>query len=246
MEIVKIDLKNIRVERQKNNINNVISSITNVINNKDKISDDIFIKDVIKKFEKICNKKALERVLDFLAMDFNKLIEELINNEISIKLLAMLISKNASRQGMKDEKYIIEICSIIANKVGIKIKNLSATAYRPLKKGGIITNKEYRKNKYNKSNCLKSLDAKITGKVKGWIFAKVVLGKGGHQDNVFEEAHNFIEWVKEYGIKEEYYIVLIDTDLESKFIELKNSNDSKNIIVCNHCELQEWFMSYSN
>jgi hypothetical protein len=54
-------------------------------------------------------------------------------------------------------------------------------------------------------NCLKSFDAKI------------VIGNGGHQDNVFEETCNFCEWVLNFGDKNDIYIVLIDTNLKIKF-----------------------------
>lgn len=59
-------------------------------------------------------------------------------------------------------------------------------------------------------NCLKSFDVKINGKIAGWVFAKIVIGNGGHQDNVFEETCNF-------GDKNDIYIVLIDTNLKIKF-----------------------------
>jgi len=32
---------------------------------------------------------------------------------------------------------------------------------------------------------LKSFDAKISGIINGWIFAKITYTNGGHQDNVF-------------------------------------------------------------
>ena len=38
---------------------------------------------------------------------------------------------------------------------------------------------------------LKSFDGQITGRVNGWIFAKVVIDKGGHQDNVHHEIEAF-------------------------------------------------------
>jgi hypothetical protein len=62
--------------------------------------------------------------------------------------------------------------------------------------------------------------------INGWIFAKVVIGKGGHQDNVYEETNNLCEWILQYnkihnkGI-DEIFIILIDTDLIEKLNELK-------------------------
>ena len=43
------------------------------------------------------------------------------------------------------------------------------------------------------------------------MFAKVAYGKGGHQDNVFAEAHEFGEWVEKHGSPDQLYIMLIDT-----------------------------------
>ena len=64
-------------------------------------------------------------------------------------------------------------------------------------------------------------DAKLSGLVKGWVFAKVAFGKGGYQDNVFSEAHEFGEWVEKHGRDDKIYIyiyiMLIDTDLTCKF-----------------------------
>ena len=52
------------------------------------------------------------------------------------------------------------------------------------KKGCILTNNQYKKSGLKKNDCLKSFDAKISGLVKGWVFAKVAFGEVGHQDNV--------------------------------------------------------------
>jgi hypothetical protein len=89
----------------------------------------------------------------------------------------------------------------------------------------IISNEWYKRKKILKSNCLKSFDAKINGKVSGWIFCKTVYNHGGHQDNVFMEAHNFADWVVKFKKTDKsIYIILIDTDLtkelEDKSLEI--------------------------
>ena len=92
-----------------------------------------------------------------------------------------------------------------------------------------------------KTACLKSFDAKISGLVKGWVLAEVAFGEGGHQDNVFSEAHEFVEWADKYGKDDELYIVLVDTDLNLKFEELKQKPTKPNTIVCNHVEFQRCY-----
>ena len=58
------------------------------------------------------------------------------------------------------------------------------------KDGRILTNKEYKNSGLEKKDSLKSFDAKLSGLVKGWVFAKVAFGKGGHQDNVLVRHMN--------------------------------------------------------
>ena len=151
----------------------------------------------------------------------------------------------ASRQGTKDEAFILKKCNETTSKVGIYIENLSTTAFRPTKKGRILTNNQYKKSGLKKNDCLKSFDAKISGLVKGWVFAKVAFGEGGHQDNVFSEAHDFVEWADKYGTSDELYIVLVDTDLNLKFAELKQKPTKGNILVCDHVEFQRVIIDLS-
>jgi ribosomal protein L25 (general stress protein Ctc) len=82
--------------------------------------------------------------------------------------------------------------------------------------------------------------------LNGWIFAKVVYGKGGHQDNVFVEAHEFGEWVLKHGNDDELYVLMIDTDLSLQFNALKKKFDMKNIMVCNHVDFQRILLQHAN
>ena len=77
------------------------------------------------------------------------------------------------------------------------------------------------------------------------MFAKVAFGEGGHQDNVFSEAHEFVEWANKYAKDDELYIVLVDTDLNHKFKELKQKPTKRNILVCNHVEFQRCLINLS-
>jgi len=227
---VKIDCKNLRRERQREN-NNLMSRAL--------ISrDEVLVKH-------LCNINELERVLTELKELFRcqftleYLLYKCSIDHIYATTLAGRIAKVASRQGTKDETYILKKCNDTLCQVGIQVKNLTTTEFRPTKDGRILTNKEYRRSGLHKNECLKSFDALITGKVSGWIFAKVAYGKGGHQDNVFSEAHEFGTWVIDHGKEHELYVMLIDTDLTSQFNELREKFRRPNILICDHFEFQQ-------
>ena len=222
---IKLKCNNLRQERQYINNINVFQSL------KDNNITDLY---------KFCNTKELKRVLDETQTSLILIIEKCKNDDIFTKVLAGRISINASRQGLKDEIFIIEVCNSITSKCGVNLTKLSATAYRPSKNGKIVTNKQYKL--MNKFDCLKSFDCKITGKITGWIFAKVVFGNGGHQNNVFVEAYSFCEWVKKYGIKTDLYVVLIDTNLHTHVNDLNKKYKIKNLIIGNHIIFQQYII----
>ena len=101
--------------------------------------------------------------------------------------------------------------------------------------------KIHQTNNIQKNTCLKSFDGEITGKINGYIFAKITFTDGGHQDNVFEEAHTFAEWCEKYKANhgDKLYVILIDTDLTQKFKELKEKYHSDNIWVVDHIDFQK-------
>ena len=192
-----------------------------------------------------CNTKELSRLLEDLQIDEEQLLQKCKDDLLFAKVISRQISKMASRQGTKDEAFILQKCNETISQFGVYIENLSTVAYRPTKDGRILTNNQYKKSGLKKNDCLKSFDAKISGLVKGWVFAKVAFGEGGHQDNVFSEAHDFVEWADKYGTSDELYIVLVDTDLNHKFKELKQKPTKPNTIVCNHVEFQRFIIDLS-
>ena len=189
-----------------------------------------------------CNQKEYERVLCEIDITESELLDKCANDITMCKILGGRIAINASRQGTKDEELQIETCNITSSKCCITIEQLTTTQFRPTKTGEIIKNKQFREKKLTKNDCLKSFDAKISGKKEGWIFAKVVIGDGGHQDNVFEEAHQFAEWSIKYGKEDEIYVLLIDTDLEKQFNELNEKYHKNNILVVNHVDFQKYLI----
>lgn len=228
-EVIRLDCKNLRSERQR--LNNI--TVYELIQAKK-----------YKELKAYINIKEAERVLNELKedgiKDWDDLMEQCSANKILCRVLSGRIAKLASRQGSKDEELQIKTCGITATKCGITIKNLSATAYRPTKDGKIITAKQAKG--ICKTKCLKSMDAKITGKIKGWIFAKVCMGSGGHQDNVFHEAVQYCDWAKSFGKKDHIYVALIDTNLPWFKTLQQTYNKHKNIMVVNHVEFQEWMI----
>lgn len=171
------------------------------------------------------------------------LLEDCKTNDISAMLLALKISINASRQGTKDEQLQLDICKETFSKCGILLTTLTTTEFRPMKNGRIINNEEYKKLKIKKEECLKSFDAKLSGKINGWVFAKFVIGSGGHQDNVFEEAYTLCEWVVKYANSLDLYIILIDTNLIDKYNSLIEKFEKySNLIIGNHMKVQQYII----
>lgn len=218
---IKIDIFNIRYERQKYNNQLAINRIKE--RNLTKDINILEYKKVLLELECI-NKTEID------------LFNECDTNLILLNILAGRIAIKASRQGIKDEIIQIDICNLTSSKYSIYIEKLPNNLYRPTKYGEILTNIEL-------NDCLKSFDAKITGKINGWLFAKIVIGKGGHQDNVFEETYNLCEWIIKFGNINDIYIILIDTNLEIKFNKLKEKySNISNIIIGNHIDIQQYFI----
>lgn len=209
--------------------------------------------------EKI-NTIALNRILEqYYKRGFIKepsvdcLRRSLINNPLAVVSIAKNISINASRQGTKTEKAILEgIKNSLENKnSNIEFNPLPAggsQALRPVSSGGFIRANKVSKEK-NSSEYLKTIDASFKISLEnetktGYVFAKVVEGKGGHQDNVQKEAAAFIGWAKQESHKN-IYVVLLDSSSGNDYSFLK-SNLPDNIWVVNHKELQEKILDEFN
>jgi hypothetical protein len=226
---ILIDFKNIRQVRQENNDKIVYNSV---------ISNDK------KLFYKSINKAKFDKILK--TSSFEDFWNQCLTNDMYLSLSSMYLSKLSSRQGQKDEIEQINICNSTCAVYGVNISKLKINEYIPIKEKGIILSRnEILKLGIHKNKCLKSFDAKITGKISGFISAKVSFGEGGHQDNVFEEMDVISEWWNTHMNSScEYLILLIDTDLEHKIQSLKEKyNCSNNIKIFNHYELQEYVIS---
>ena len=196
---------------------------------------------------KISNTHEFERVLQETGLSIDELMMKCSQDDVLKRVLSGRISKNASRQGGDDEKKQIQVCANIAKEFGIQINILANTAFRPTKTGEIISKSEMKSKNICKDACLKSFDAKISGKIEGWMFAKVVLNNGGHQDNVFEEADSLCNWVETFH-RPEFYVLLLDTDLIEKrtFLQEKYKHIN-NIMITNHLDFQQYILNtYGN
>jgi hypothetical protein len=228
---VAIDIFNLRPERQR-------------INNLDAAA---FLRerDMGKKAAKKINMEEFKRVLEQLQSTADIVFDKCAEDPMYMTTLSGRISISASRQGTKDEDLQIQTCNITSSKFGINLENIPVHAFRPTKTGRIITGSEFKNGDIPKNDCLKSFDGRISGKKTGWIFAKLVLGSGGGQDSVFEEAHVFCEWVVKYGKSDELYIVLCDTDLIGKLEVLqKKFADHTNIIIGGHILVQQYIIDH--
>ncbi len=222
-KLFNVDIGNIRSERQ----------IINYEETKKLLIDGTDIKEISSKI----NPKALNRLLEYLDITYDELLVECKNSEKICKLASMKISKNSTRQGKIDEKFIIEGIDSVVNKYGFSVKSCGVNEIRFCNDGRVLDSKNFKEEKLNKNkDGLKSIDATIKGNgVDGYVFAKIVIGKGGHQDNVNIESINFIKWCRKYGDDDKLYVVLVDGE---DIGELKKM-EGKNVWVVNHVELQK-------
>jgi len=196
----------------------------------------------MKKFWNSINPKELERLQEDMGKTFEEIIKECSENEMSMTLFTRLIAKKPSRQGTKDESIQIAVCAQAAQSNGIIIKQLGNKKIRPAKNGRILTLADIKNEGIAKNDCLKSFDAHISGRLTGFIAAKVVFGAGGHQDNVFEELETLGDWWlkhKHHGV----LILLVDTDLTEKLNVLKRKFNGA-VLVANHYDLQKSLSSF--
>ena len=135
VEPIQIDCKDLPVERQKQNNDTMLKLLQ---------SGDITL------VKRHCNIKELYRLLKDLDIDEHKLINKCADDLLFAKSVGRQISKMASRQGTKDEAFILQKCNETISQVGVYIENLSTVAYRPTKDGRILTNNQYKKKWFKK------------------------------------------------------------------------------------------------
>ena len=226
INIQHYSFQNLRQQRQIENIQAVFMSIE---------------KNDLSSFKSVINGKELERTLteeNLSLLDFWSQLCALPH--LGKKGWSRNLSIDSSRQGSKDEHEQLKVVNRFSEQYGVKITQLNKNDFRPTDEGDIVSKTEYQARYGKQKNYShKSFDGRIEGKISGFISAKVVYGDGGHQDNVFKEMDTTAEWWVKYN-REDYLVLLIDTNRMKQFQEIKNKyNVNKNIIVVNHVELQE-------
>jgi len=171
-DLIRVDYGNIREYRQK--INNKL--VFNAIKSKD-----------LTKLHTLINMNEYKRVLADVELTESELVELCVANDTMNTILSGRISKKSSRQGKMDETSQLNVINSVSSKYGVNVDILNYNDFRPTKDGRIVSKKDVKDNKIKLCNCLKSFDGKISGKITGWVFAKIVFNTGGHQDNVLRK-----------------------------------------------------------
>lgn len=197
------------------------------------------------------NLKEKKRTFDYLLRAYpdkfkneSQILSYIEKDPVARSLMGMNCSVNSSRQGTKDEDYVISgIKEALEPRLpNFNISNLKVNDMVPIRGTGEVLSRKEAKLKYSKTEMLKSFD--FNGKVGGKLFygsAKIVVGKGGHQDNVLHEEADLIRWLSSHRKKDCFYFILLDFEgHDPKDIDsLKNSNNMSNVFICNHIELQK-------
>ena len=92
--------------------------------------------------KKNINYDEYKRTLEDLELTKEKFVSKCKDDDSFARLASRNISKNASRQGSKDETVQIRTCNLTAEKCGVSIKILSTTELRPTKDGSIVSKQE--------------------------------------------------------------------------------------------------------
>lgn len=186
--------------------------------------------------KKIANIDAFDRLLTQLELNYDEFLTECSKSNLFSKTAAVAIAKGASRQGKIDEAFVINGIANEMKKYNYNIRTCGVNEYRPCKNGQILSSKDFKKQKLNKDvDALKSVDGIFSGPKNGYIFAKIVIGDGGHQDNVLHEINQYIDWAKQYGESDKIYVMLID----GKKFDVLKSKQTDNVWVVNSIEFQE-------
>lgn len=228
-EIFSLDLKNFRKEQQE---------LTNTRTRDALIESNVSDEDLTD----LVNFHALDRICNDLEISRGEFYD-FITEKKTATIAAHAIRIEESRRGTKAEQFLFNEIDKITSKYGINIVSLGPAELRPTKDGKLMDKQEFQDSGKNKdTDCLKSVDGRITGAIDGYIFAKIVHGfeggTGGHQDNVFRESSEFAEWIKDFGEPDKIYVLLVDTDLHDLFKAIHDKYSSDNLWIVDHVDLQ--------
>ena len=160
-----------------------------------------------------------------------------------MKLSALYIAKNASRQGSKDEGLQLENINILHE---YDITIIKDGKLKPIKEGGI------RKSGKKQTDELKTIDFLIKNNDidLGYITAKVTSGEGGHQDNILDEITHFCDWSliqQKNDLTKKIYVVFYDSSNASKLInDIKKKYKNDNLIITDSKKFKNDFLNWFN
>jgi len=162
MKVEKVNIKRIRKDKQ-------------LLNNK-KVADCLSNKDIsLNLFFEIINKTELDRVLFELDYSFEQLHSKCLEDPAFCIVVSGRISKLASRQGVSDELFILAKINNFTRTLGVFVNKPKQSLV--IYKDKIILKQEV------KTSPFRSIDAVISGRLKGYVFCKIILGKGSTQTN---------------------------------------------------------------
>lgn len=218
---VKLDFKKTRDDRRKANIEGVFD-------NEGHLREDTY------------NPNKLDMLVDVLPINRTSLLKLCKRIDVVKKLVAFSIAKDSSRQGSRDELLQIEVINDVCVPLGLRCNNLGKNAVRAVKGTSDLVY-----NKPAKNTLHKSFDAELRDRannIKGYLAMKVLLGKGGHQDNVMHEITDICQWYIDSKHAWNLYAI-IDTDnprimnaIQSKFGHVKG------IYIMDHYDMQKYII----
>lgn len=218
-----VDVSNLRPERQKFNIL--------------KLAKELYHNSPsYKKLAKISNIKQVKNWLNIHDYEYDDLLTACSQSLDYSKNVAFGIAKRACRQGKLDEQLIINGIADEMEQHGFNIRICGTNELRPCNDGRILSHDEVKRERLNiDTQCQKTIDGIFDGLRSGYIFAKVVIGKGGHQTNVLKEINGYVDWALQHGVPDKIYVMLID----GKVLNCVKQKQTDNVWVVNHIEFQE-------
>ena len=146
----KSDLSNIRTTRQFKTNRDLAETICH--------SNEIFDRDL----KRLINFKSLDRLAELLGNDRDYIYEKCKADYEYALTVAHGTAILASRQGSKDESYVLDEINRVSRGYGIYVQSLNNQDLRPTKDGRLLNKEEFKKSGLDKLECLKSIDGVIS------------------------------------------------------------------------------------